>query len=66
MTGTGYRIRTPWQVMRASIYTLVVRNLEARFIMKSSNKRLLDLFIIFADANNAIIDLTTNNTNTHL
>lgn len=35
--------------MCASIYTLIVRNLEMRFVMKASNKRLLDLFFIFIE-----------------
>ncbi|GEM_PF-2502523 len=49
MINTGMQIRTPWQVMRAAIYTLIVRNLEMRFIMRASNKRLLDLLLIFIE-----------------
>ena len=41
--------RTSWQIMRASIYALVIRNLEQRFIMHASNRRLLDLLRIFLE-----------------
>lgn len=49
MIGTQTQVRTPWQVMCASIYTLIVRNIEIRFVMKSSSKRLIDLFLIFSE-----------------
>lgn len=43
------QMRTPWQIMRASIYALMIRNLEQRFIMHSSRKRFLDLLKIFLE-----------------
>lgn len=49
MTGIQTQVRTPWQVMCASIYTLIVRNIEIRFVMKSSSKRFLDLLFIFSE-----------------
>ena len=49
MVNRDTQIRTSWQVMCASIYTLIVRNLEMRFVMKTSNKRLLDLLFIFTE-----------------
>ena len=47
MFNGNHQIRTSWQIMMASVYTLTIRNLELRFIMKGSNKRLIDLLIIF-------------------
>ena len=47
MFNGNHQIRTSWQIMIASVYTLTIRNLELRFIMKGSNKRLIDLLIIF-------------------
>ena len=41
------QIRTPWQITKASIYALIIRNFELRFIMNSSKKRVLDLLRIF-------------------
>ncbi len=41
------QVRTPWQITKASIYALIIRNLELRFIMNSSKKRALDLLRIF-------------------
>lgn len=49
MIHAGSQIRSPWHVMRSSIYALIIRNLEMRFIMKSSDKRLFDLFLIFIE-----------------
>ena len=42
-------IRTSWQVLIASVYSLIIRNLELRFVMRGSNKRLLDLLMIIAE-----------------
>lgn len=39
--------RSPWQIMCSSIYALVFRYIEQRFIMASSRKRVLDLLHIF-------------------
>ena len=47
MLNGNHQIRTSWQIMSASVYTLIIRNLELRFIMNGSNKRLIDLLIIF-------------------
>lgn len=41
--------RSSWQIMMASIYALVFRNFEQRFIMDSSRKRALDLLRIFIE-----------------
>lgn len=49
MNNIGGLNRTPWQIMRASLYALVIRNLEQQFVTTASNKRWRDLLRIFLE-----------------
>lgn len=59
MTGMQTQVRTSWQVMCAAIYALIFRNIEMRFIFKTSNKRFIDLLFIFSEPVGHILLWTT-------
>ena len=65
MINSKRQIRSSWQVITASVYSLVIRNLELRFVMRGSNKRLLDLLVIIAEPLGHVI-LTWSSKLTHL
>lgn len=43
------RNKTSWAVMKSSVYALIIRNLQQRFTMNASNKRIFDLLGIFLE-----------------